>query len=61
MNEVLRSKRFWSMLVGLIFTLIAAVVPALEPHLNTIAPTVVIIITTLIFGYSVEDAMQARK
>ena len=61
MTNVLRSRRFVSGLLGLLILLISAIVPELEQHLNTIAPTVVIIVGVLIGGYSAEDYQAAKS
>jgi cytochrome c biogenesis protein CcdA len=59
--ELFRSKRFWTMIVGVLAMAITALVPALAEQIEYIAPSIVIIIGILIGGYSAEDVALARN
>lgn len=56
---IVKSKRFWSAVVGLAVLVVSSLVPELESHLNVIAPSVVAIVGILIGGYSIEETVQA--
>lgn len=58
---LLRSKRFWSALVGIIAMILTALSPDLKPYLDEIIPSIVVIVGILIGGYAVEDAIEARN
>ena len=61
-QKLARSKRFWSGIIGLVVIIVTAFVPELEENLNTIAPSVVGIVLTMIAGYSGQDiAREAKK
>lgn len=57
--EILKSKRFWSAVVGLVILVLSSVIPQLEAHLSVIAPSVIAIVGILIGGYSIEETAQA--
>ena len=59
--DILRSKRFWSALLGLLAMVIISVAPSLQEHIEILIPGVVGIIGILIGGYAVEDAVQANR
>lgn len=58
--ELLKSKRFWSALMGLIAIVITSFVPALSEHIDIIVPGILGIVGVLIGGYSAEDFAQAK-
>lgn len=58
---VFKSRRFWSMIVGLVVIVVSSIAPGLQEHLDTIAPAVVAIVGVLIGGYAAEDVMLARS
>ena len=59
-KKLAQSKRFWSGIIGLLVIIITAFVPELEKNLNTIAPSMVGIVLTMIAGYSGENIARAR-
>jgi hypothetical protein len=58
---LLKSKRFWSAVIGLIAIVVTSFVPELQPHIDIIVPGILGIVGVLIGGYSVEDALRARN
>lgn len=61
MNKLVHDQRFWTGLVGLIILVISALHPDLEDNLDHIAPAVVVIIGTMIGGFSLEHAAAKHK
>jgi hypothetical protein len=59
--ELLKSKRFWSAIVGLIAIVVTAFVPALQPHIDVIVPAILGIVGILIGGYTVEETASAVR
>jgi hypothetical protein len=59
--ELLKSKRFWSAIVGLVAIIVTAFVPELQPHIDVIVPAILGIIGILIGGYTVEGAASAVR
>jgi hypothetical protein len=59
--ELLKSKRFWSAVVGLVAIIITAYVPELRAQIDVIVPGILGIIGILIGGYSVEQAAQSAR
>ena len=59
--ELLKSKRFWSAVVGLVIIIFASINPDLEQHLNSIQDGVIALIGVLIGGFTLVDAIQAFK
>lgn len=60
-NNPLKSKRFWSALLGVAVMIIATWFPELRTHADEIIPAALIIVGLLIGGYSAEDALRAYK
>lgn len=57
---VLKSRRFWSALLGLFAIVFASLNPAMQPHLDSLVPGILAIIGILIGGYSIEDYAIAK-
>ena len=53
------SKKFWSMVVGVIMTIIVAIIPELEQHIDTLVPAILAIVGIAIGGFTVQD--QAKE
>lgn len=58
---LLRSKRFWVSVLGLITIVVSAFEPHLADRFNEIVPAVLVIVGFLVGGYSLEDAVTANK
>ena len=58
---LLKSKRFWVSILGLIAILVSAYDPTLSTRFNEIVPAVLVIVGFLVGGYSLEDAVTANK
>jgi hypothetical protein len=56
---LLKSKRFWSAIVGVVLTIMAYYMPGLEPYMPQIIEGVTIGVVFLVSGYSLEDAINA--
>ena len=54
-RKLVRSKRFWTGLIGLFTLIFSAFLPGIEEHLPSIQPGIVAIVGTMIGGYSLED------
>jgi len=61
MSDVFKSKRFYTMVVGLISLVLSSIVPELSEHLDVIAPSIVAIVGILIGGYSAQDTAISYK
>lgn len=59
--DLLKSKRFWSALVGVLVITLSSFDSRLADHLNVIAPAVLGIVGILVGGYTVEQTAQAWK
>lgn len=59
--EVLKSRRFWSAVIGLVAMIVTGLVPELQPHIDIIVPGIVGIVGILIGGYAIEDAVTAQR
>ena len=53
--KLMKSKRFWSMLIGLIVSIGAALHPDLQDNLQQLQPMILGIVGIAIGGYSVQD------
>jgi hypothetical protein len=56
---LLKSKRFWVSVLGLLTIIVSAFEPTLATKFNEIVPAVLIIVGFLVGGYSLEDAVTA--
>lgn len=59
--EILKSKRFWTAIVGVIMMALVAAIPSLESYTETLEPAIVILFGVLIGGYSIEETAQAWR
>jgi hypothetical protein len=59
--EILKSKRFWTAVVGVIMMALVAAIPSLEPYVDTLEPAIVVLFGALIGGYSLEETAQAWR
>lgn len=57
--DALRSKRFATMVVGLLFYVAVAFVPDLEAHADQLIESTMVIIGLVIGGFSLQDAAAA--
>lgn len=57
--DIFRSKRFWVMALGLLFSILVAYVPQLEAHADILIDSALVIVGLLIGGYSLQDAAAA--
>lgn len=60
-DNVFKSKRFWSALLGLVMMIATSIVPGLEENAETLVPAILVMIGLLIGGYTAEDVAQARR
>lgn len=58
-GDVFKSKRFWSLLLGLAFMLASALVPDLEAHSDQLINAALVLVAVIIGGYSAQDAVSA--
>lgn len=61
MSEILKSKRFWSAVVGGILAVLVIIIPDLEPLQETLLNAIVILIGLLIGGYTIEGTVLAWR
>jgi len=59
--ELLKSKRFWSAVIGLVMMVLVNVIPDLADNDGQLTNAILIIVGLLVGGYSIEDAIEARK
>lgn len=59
--EILKSKRFWSALLGLIFMVLVSVWPEMGQHAETLQNAALVFVSLLIGGYALEDYAQAKQ
>lgn len=59
-SEVFGSKRFWSFVVGAIVMLIVNVVPTLATNADQLNTILLILVTSLIGGFTVTDSVEAN-
>lgn len=57
---LLKSRRFWVSLLGMIVIVISAFEPHLAARFEEITTSVLVIVGFLVGGYSVEDAVQTH-
>jgi uncharacterized membrane protein len=60
-NDVFKSKRFWSAVVGLVFLVAGAFHPEVEVNAEMFQEALLVIVGLLIGGYALEDAAAALK
>lgn len=58
---ILRSRRFWTGLLGLLFMVLIHFVPNLAPHAETLTNAVLLVIGLLIGGFTLEDYQLAKN
>lgn len=58
---ILRSRRFWTSVVGLLFLVLVQAVPVLAPHVETLSNAILLVIALLVGGFTLEDAILASK
>jgi uncharacterized membrane protein YqjE len=56
---LLKSKRFWSAVLGLVMMVLINFDPRLTDNAEQLTASVLIIISLLVGGYAVEDAIEA--
>ena len=56
---LLKSKRFWSAVFGLVAIVIAAYQPGLEPYMSQFITAATVVMVMLVGGYSLQDAVAA--
>ena len=54
-TDILKSKKFWSGLIGLAGMILVALIPELEQHMDTLIPSIVTVVGAMIGGYAVQD------
>lgn len=59
--SLLKSKRFWSALLGTLVIVISAFEPTLSQKFEQIVPAVIIVVGFLIGGFTAEDVTAAAK
>lgn len=59
--ELLKSRRFWSAVIGLAMLVIVNLVPELAARQEELSAAIVIIVGMLIGGYSLEDTATALR
>ncbi|HEB26762.1 MAG TPA: hypothetical protein ENI05_03150 [Porticoccus sp.] len=57
--SLLKSKRFWSSIFGVVTVVVAYYEPGLEPYMPQIIEAVSIGVVALVAGYSLQDAVNA--
>lgn len=57
--NVLKSRRFWTGIVGIVMMAAVQFVPSLAEHADVLTNAILILIGLLIGGYSLEDAVLA--
>lgn len=61
LNELIRSKRFWTMVLGAVVSTIIATVPGLEDVREELLQVLVVIVGLVIGGYTLEDTASAFR
>ena len=54
-TDIFTSKKFWTMVTGLVMTVVVSIVPELEEHIDTLIPAILVIVGSLIGGYTIQD------
>ncbi len=57
--SLLKSKRFWSAVFGLVGIVVAAYQPGLEPYMPQFITAATVVMVMLVGGYSLQDAVAA--
>lgn len=57
--SLLRSKRFWSAIFGVVSIVAATYEPRLEPYMPQLIEGAVIVVVALVSGFSLQDAVSA--
>ena len=60
-HDLFKSRKFWTMAVGLIMMVVVNYVPELEENANQLTETVLIIIMMVVGGFALEDTAVAFK
>lgn len=58
---LLKSKRFWTAFIGMVFMVIINFWPEMEAHVEELSSAALLIVALLIGGYSLEDYANAKK
>lgn len=58
--EILKSRRFWSALLGVVFMVLVNIIPELKANAEQLTNAALIVIGLLVGGYSLEDAVTAN-
>ena len=61
LTELLRSKRFWAALLGVLVIIVSAINPNAGLSLEDATEAILIIIGLLVGGYAVEDVARAAR
>lgn len=59
MTALIRSQQFWTLLLGLIFAGLATLSPATQPYLDTLLPTLVLLIMAALGAETAAPAIEA--
>lgn len=59
--NVLKSRRFWTGIIGVLMMALVQFVPGLTEHADVLTNAILILIGLLIGGYSLEDTAMAWK
>ena len=57
--SVLKSRRFWTGIVGVVMMAAVQFIPGLAEHVDLLTNAILVLIALLIGGYSLEDAVLA--
>lgn len=58
---LLKSRRFWTLITGLISMVVVSFAPQLKEQVDALIPAIVALVVALIGGYSLEDAFLANS
>lgn len=61
MSDILKSRSFWTLVVGAVIGALALAVPELAPYKETIIEALLVIIGLIVGGFKVQDAIMASK
>lgn len=59
MSNLIRTQQFWTLLIGLVFALVATLAPATQPYLDTLLPTLVLLILAALGAETAAPAIEA--